>query len=430
MSGMKYKLVRAGRRKANHESGLTFRYLRVQALKDIPEHGVKAGDFGGFMTKEVQLSHYGSCWIGEGAQVSGNVHIKDDAYIGGQASVSCKMPESELIVSGNAKIFGNSVVITYSTENGEDPKMVTEIKDNAKISGHAQCFNMVEVSGTSQIQDKAIIGFNSSVKGISKISGYSNVHSDSLIVDSVLSDNSVVGKHCNITESIVSGISIVKDQSILLQTELTGNAIVPLGERLVKGKVDKSGIKPAGDSLTMHIDPDDPFEVYTEPAAPKHEAVPIVIPLSQESLALLTEVKDSIASYETDIVKIIKYPAMVDKSIPETLAMNVALKKAIRLSSAPSSKSFQTAVETLEEKFMVAESNALKMASTLLSEEQLKKTQKAKDLLRIASNEASTENEKKVSFQQAFKQLEGIIAVPEIAVDTFRVKIGLKEIEG
>lgn len=429
MNGMKYKLVRGGRRKPHHESGLTFRYFRLQSLRDIPEHGVKAGDLGGFITKDVHLSHYGSCWIGEEAHVIGNVQVKDDAYIGARATVSCKMPDSEIIVSGKAKIFGKAQVITYTTEKRADPKMVTEIKDNAKISGNSQCFNMVEVSGNSQIQDKAIIGFNSSVIGASKISGSSNVHSDSLIVDSVLSDNSVVGKHCNLTESIVSGISIVKDQSILLQTELTGNAIVPLGERLVKGKVDKSGIKPAGDSLTMHIDPDDPFEVYTEPSAPKHEAGPTAIPLSQESVALLTEVKDSIASYETDIVKIIKYPAMVDKSIPETLAMNVALKKAIRLSSAPSSKSFQTAVETLEEKFMVAESNALKMASTLLSEEQLKKTQKAKDLLRIATNEASTENEKKVAFVQGFKQLEGIIAVPEIAVDTFRVKIGLQEIE-
>lgn len=40
MNDMKYKLVRAGRRKANYESGMTFRYMRLQALKDIPEHGV------------------------------------------------------------------------------------------------------------------------------------------------------------------------------------------------------------------------------------------------------------------------------------------------------------------------------------------------------------------------------------------------------
>lgn len=78
---------------------------------------------------------------------------------------------------------------------------------------------------------------------------------------------------------------------------------------------------------------------------------------------------------------------------------------------------------------MAAESNAMKLSSSLLSGEELKKMDKAKDLLAIASNEASTEHEKKVSFQQAFKQLEGIIVVPEMAVDTFRAKIGLKEIE-
>lgn len=107
----------------------------------------------------------------------------------------------------------------------------------------------------------------------------------------------------------------------------------------------------------------------------------------------------------------------------------MALKKVQRLEVSPDTSEFRAAVISLEEAFMMAESNAEKIASSLLSDEEKKKTEKAKDLFRIASNEASSDHEKKVAFVQGFKQLEGIIAVPEVAVDTFRIKIGLKELE-
>lgn len=47
----------------------------------------------------------------------------------------------------------------------------------------------------------------------------------------------------------------------------------------------------------------------------------------------------------------------------------------------------------------------------------------------MAQHEGSNEHEKKVAFIQGFKQLEGIITVPEEAKDAFRVLVGLKEIE-
>lgn len=77
----------------------------------------------------------------------------------------------------------------------------------------------------------------------------------------------------------------------------------------------------------------------------------------------------------------------------------------------------------------LCDSFALKTASTMLSATDKKKVDKVDDLLAIASNDASTEHEKKIAFQQAFKHLEGIIVVPEVAVETFKVKIGLKELE-
>ena len=42
---------------------------RIRALKDLPEHGVKKGDLGGFIEHENNLT--GDAWVGGNAWVSG-----------------------------------------------------------------------------------------------------------------------------------------------------------------------------------------------------------------------------------------------------------------------------------------------------------------------------------------------------------------------
>lgn len=398
MAEPKYKLVRAGRIQSNHEDVGKLRLLRLQALRDIPEHGVKAGDFGGYISKKVNLSHEGSCWVGEEAQVSGQVEISESAYIGGRATVTCNMTGSKILISGEAKITGHARVMTYTNDKGEDPKMITEIKGRAEVSGEAFCRGVFEVSGASKVYGNARIIEKVRISGDSEVSGSAQLNRECTIVD----------------------------------TLINGHAIVGTGEQLRNGKVDKTGIRgtvevqiQTGNNPATYL----PNDVVGSSAVTGQPIEAVTPAEGQEALALLHEIKDNIASYETDIVKLIKYPAMVDKGIPETLAMTVALKKVERLAVRPASDEFREAVEMLEQKFLVAESNAIKMAATILSEDQLKRTQKAKDLLSIASDDASSETEKKVAFVQGFKQLEGVIAVPESAYDTFRINIGLKEIE-
>lgn len=443
MTDLKYKLIRAGKRDPYYPEGVKARYYRLQALRDIPEHNVKAGDLGGFLTKEAHLSHYGSCWIGGQAHVIGRVEVTDNAYIGDKVTVSCKMKTSKIIVSENAKILDNARVASVTDIAGNDLEIVTEIKGNARISGNAKCVSIAEASGDAEISGKVYMGEFSRIvesakikenaqiaksvriSGTSEVSGNVKIRDYSIIENSIVRDHATIEKQCIVMSSIVEGTSTVKEMVNILHTVITGNAVVPLGERLKNGIPDTSGIKSTTDTPKEQA-------VSVEPSvAPTAAPIPVTVQEnSPEMLALFNEIKENIASYETDIVKLIKYPAMVDKAIPETLAMTVALKKATRLGTAPNSKVFREAVETLEEKFIVAESNALKMASTILSDSEKKKADKAKDLLAVASNEASSEHEKKVAFIQAFKQLEGVMVVPEVAVDTFRIKIGLKEIEG
>ena len=51
-------------------NGITFR--RIRALQDILRWDVKAGDLGGWIEKEENLSHYGNARVDGNARVSGN----------------------------------------------------------------------------------------------------------------------------------------------------------------------------------------------------------------------------------------------------------------------------------------------------------------------------------------------------------------------
>ena len=78
---------------------------RIRALRDIPRHGVKAGDLGGLIEKENNLSQDGDAWIFDDACVYGDACIFGDARIFGNACVS-----DDARVSGDACIFGDACV--------------------------------------------------------------------------------------------------------------------------------------------------------------------------------------------------------------------------------------------------------------------------------------------------------------------------------
>lgn len=78
---------------------------RIRALRDISLYGVKAGDLGGLIEKENNLSQCGDAWVSCDAKVSGDALVLGDAKVYGNAYVSGKA-----WVSGNAEIFGDAKV--------------------------------------------------------------------------------------------------------------------------------------------------------------------------------------------------------------------------------------------------------------------------------------------------------------------------------
>ena len=82
---------------------------RIRAVRDFGS--VKTGEFGGYIEKEENLSHFGNAWISGDAwvygdaRVSGNAKVYGDARVSGNARVF-----GDARVSGNARVFGNAEV--------------------------------------------------------------------------------------------------------------------------------------------------------------------------------------------------------------------------------------------------------------------------------------------------------------------------------
>lgn len=390
---------------------------RILALQNIPRHNVKKGDIGGYVSSRHILSHEGDCWIGGEAVVYGRVRIKDNAYIGGAACVT----------SGKGKEAASPYVLTCIKDDAciDQKAFVTgahEISGNAVVSGMACLENSLLVNGNAVINGHAKVGQGASVLGKSTVSH-----------DSVLYLNSIV--HNGV---LVKGAAVLSSEygDKLMERKLTQHKDSQ-GETETKN-VSSKGDQEQLDALLQQLVGNNPqLKKLTKAGKLKFISSDDEVkedklnshPEIKEALTLLDEVRSDLFSYESDIVKVITYPVMQDKTNPYTVEMFQALKRANRLAQTPEHPQFISAVQDLEKKFLAAESNAVRLTSSLLSGMEKKKIQKAQDLLAIAANEASSEQEKKVAFLQGFKKLEGVIIVPDAAIEAFKTKYNLKEIE-
>jgi len=122
---------------------------RIRALRDIPRYGVKAGDLGGFVESEANLSQEGECWVageaivGEHAQVYGNARVNVSAW-----------------VKGSAQVYGNAWVSDYA-----------QVYEHAKVYGDATVSGWARMCGTSKVCGGATVSGGAWVSGNRFISG-------------------------------------------------------------------------------------------------------------------------------------------------------------------------------------------------------------------------------------------------------------------
>ena len=149
---------------------------RIRALKDfylVDGTLIKAGNFGGFVKGEENLSQNHSCWVGEYSIVCGNAKVLDDALVSGHAQIldNAVIKESSRVM-GSAIVKGKAAITGHAKVSG-----CARIKDNAIIADFAMVFSDAVVSGNSIVcgsaivKDKAAVIANSVVGGLLELSG-------------------------------------------------------------------------------------------------------------------------------------------------------------------------------------------------------------------------------------------------------------------
>lgn len=129
----------------------------VKALVDFDD--VKAGDYGGFVEDEQNLSQEGNCWIYHAGKVYGkgrvnrNGKVKDQASVRDYATVS-----DDAVVSGTAEVFQRAVVYGKAQVGGL-----------SSVYGNAQVFDNVQILGHAKVHDDAW------VYGDVTVDGYANI---------------------------------------------------------------------------------------------------------------------------------------------------------------------------------------------------------------------------------------------------------------
>ena len=104
---------------------------QIKALKDFGS--VKAGDLGGYIEKESNLSQEGDCWVYPDAWVYGNAGVYGNAWVSGDAQVRGNAQVSDSArVYGNAQVYGNAWVSGYVCVFGN-----ALVFGNARVRGNA-----------------------------------------------------------------------------------------------------------------------------------------------------------------------------------------------------------------------------------------------------------------------------------------------------
>ncbi len=143
------------------------KFFRIKALVNIERYGVKAGDLGGWVEKEDNLSQSGNAWVSGDAVVSGDAWVSGDAVVSGNAKVS-----GDAVVYGNAKVSGDAVVSGDAKVSG-NAKVSGDavVYGNAEVSGDAVVYGNAEVSGNAKVSGDAVVYGNAEVSGGAKVSG-------------------------------------------------------------------------------------------------------------------------------------------------------------------------------------------------------------------------------------------------------------------
>ena len=107
---------------------------RIEACRSFSN--IRAGDLGGYIESEANLSHVGNCWVSGNARVFSKACVFENAQISGKA---CVFENAQ--ISGNAWVYGTARVFGNAW-----------VYEGAGVYGDAWVCGSALVSGTAWIR--------------------------------------------------------------------------------------------------------------------------------------------------------------------------------------------------------------------------------------------------------------------------------------
>ena len=134
---------------------------KIKAVKNFGS--VKAGELGGWIESEENLSQADNAWVYNNAKVFDKARVYGDAAVSDDAKVC-----GYAAVSDNARVCDNAEVSDY-----------VEVFENAIVLGHAK------VCGFTMIFGNAIVLGNAILFGHAKVYGKATINGDAKVYDAV-----------------------------------------------------------------------------------------------------------------------------------------------------------------------------------------------------------------------------------------------------
>ena len=131
---------------------------RIRATRDFSN--VHAGDLGGFIENELNLSHDRDTWVYGNAWAYGEARVYGNALVSGEARVY-----GNALVGGDARVYGNALV------SGD-----ARVEGKALVGGDARVEGNALVSGNARVGGNALVSGNARVYGEARVKGPRDIY--------------------------------------------------------------------------------------------------------------------------------------------------------------------------------------------------------------------------------------------------------------
>lgn len=254
MNSKKYEFCKSEAKAIN---GRTL--FRIRALVDIHLHRVKAGDYGGFLEKEENLSHEGNAWVAGDSAVYGSGMISRNALVSGKAVVSNSDVYGDVTIEASAQvshsrikgkglnIMGNAVVSDVDIEVdaglisgkttlknifGRNKLSLFVMQDQAQVIGRLDQKmiiggDIITISGNATIESaKAILGAKITISDHVSVGEDVTIHGKGITLSDFARISGEVTLRDNLSVSEIAEICSLNGKSQLGGMRISGDSVV------------------------------------------------------------------------------------------------------------------------------------------------------------------------------------------------------------